>query len=198
MKKKYKHRRFVPSILSNLLLLTVALPAGAQTFHTTDSSQQVVHFYAQHTLGEVDGTLTPVTGTLTFNPSAPEEGLSGRFTADMSNFDTGLGLRDKDMRNKYLETEQYPEAVFSLDDATPTLLNDSSPDTLRFAVSGALTLHGVTKDHVVEATLTPTANGYDVLASFPLLLSDYDIPQPKRFLLTVQDEIRVQVRLNLE
>lgn len=198
MKNKFKHHRSLQGGLWCLLLAAVAMPALAQTYHTADSSRQVVRFFAHHTLGEVDGTLTPVNGTLTFNPEVPTEGLTGRFTADMTSFDTGIGIRDKDMRKKYLETEKYPEAVFLLEDARPTLLDHSTADTLRLAVTGSMTLHGVTKDHVVEATLVPTTDGFSVVATFPLLLSDYDIAQPKRFLFTVDDEIRVEVHLNLE
>ena len=100
------------------------------------------------------------------------------------------------MRKKYLHTDQYPEAVFTLDDAHPTLLH-AGEDTLRLRVAGSMTFHGITRDHVVEATLTPTSDGYRVHAAFPLLLSNYDIKPIKRFMLKVDDEIRVEVDLGL-
>jgi len=179
-------------------LFPLWIPAAtAQTFRITNPDEQTVRFFANHTLGEVDGTLHPVTGTLTFNPGGPTSGLSGHFTADMTSFDTGLGLRDKDMRNKYLETEQYPEATFTLHDALPTLLDDGTGDTLHLVVAGSMTLHGTTRDHPVTATLAPTPDGYRIHAVFSLLLSDYGIPPPKRFMLTVQDEIRVELDLTL-
>ena len=171
--------------------------AAAQTFRTDDAAAQIVRFFADHSLGEVDGTLTPVTGTLTFDAAAPLNSLSGRFTADMTSFDSGIGLRDRDMRKKYLHTEQYPEAVFTLDDALPTRLDDASGDTLRLAVTGSMMLHGVTRNHIVKATLIPTPEGYQMHAAFPLLLSDYDIKPIKRFMLKVKDEIRVEVDLTL-
>ncbi len=196
MKKKFKPRA---AFLIGLLSLAVmpSFNAAAQTFRTTDTAEQVVRFFADHSLGEVDGTLTPVSGALTFNPAAPTDGLSGRFTADMTSFDSDIGLRDKDMRKKYLHTEQYPEAVFTLDDALPTLLDGASGDTLRLAVTGSMTLHGVTRSHVVEARLTPTPEGYRMHVAFPLLLSDYDINPIKRFFLKVNDEIHVEVALTL-
>ena len=196
MKKKFKpHAVF----LAGLLGLALFHPAdtAAQSFQTTDTDEQIVRFFADHSLGEVDGTLTPVTGTLTFDPAAPANGLSGRFTADMTSFDSGIGLRDRDMRKKYLHTEQYPEAVFTLDDALPTRLDDASGDTIRLSVTGSMTLHGVTRNHTVEATLVPTPEGYRVHAAFPLLLSEYDIKPIKRFLLKVKDEIRVEIDLTL-
>ena len=134
---------------------------------------------------------------MTFDPANPAGGLSGRFTVDMASFDSGIGLRDKDMRKKYLHTEQFPEAVFTLDDARPTLLDSTSTDAIRLTVTGSMTLHGVTHNHVVEATLTPAPEGYHVHVAFPLLLSDYDIKPIKRFLLKVKDEIRVEVNLTL-
>ena len=64
-------------------------------------------------------------------------------------------------------------------------------------IEQSMTLHGVTRNHTVEATLTPTPEGYHVHAAFPLRLSDYDIKPIKRFMLKVKDEIRVEVDLNL-
>ncbi len=196
MKKKFKPCAALFAGLLSLALMP-SLDAAAQTFQTTGAAEQVVRFFADHSLGEVDGMLTPVTGTLTFDPTNPAGGLSGRFTVDMASFDSGIGLRDKDMRKKYLHTEQFPEAVFTLNDARPTLLDAASTDAIRLTATGSMTLHGVTRDHLVEATLTPASEGYYVHAAFPLLLSDYDIKPIKRFLLKVKDEIRVEVDLTL-
>ena len=162
MKKKFKP---CAVFLAGLLSLALILPADAraQTFHITDAAAQTVRFFADHSLGEVDGTLTLTDGTLTFDHAGPTHGLTGHFTADMTSFDSGIGLRDKDMRKKYLNTDTYPEAVFTLNDALPTLLDGASGDTLRLAVAGSMTLHGVTRNHTVEATLTPTPEGYRVL-----------------------------------
>ena len=196
MKKKFKPRAvFVAGLLS--LAVLPGANATAQTFRTDDAAEQVVRFFADHSLGEVDGTLMPVTGVLTFDPAAPADGLTGRFTADMTSFDSGIGLRDRDMRKKYLHTEQYPEAVFALNAPRPTLLDGASGDALHLRVAGSMTLHGVTRNHAVEATLTPTPEGYRVHAAFSLLLSDYAIKPIKRFMLKVKDEIRVEVDLNL-
>jgi polyisoprenoid-binding protein YceI len=171
--------------------------AVAQTFRTAGDAEQFVRFFADHTLGEVDGTLRPVAGALTFDPAAPTDGFDGHFTVDMTSFDTNLGMRDRDMRQNYLETHVYPEAAFALTDAQPTLLDGAPGDTLRLAITGSMTLHGVTRDHIVEATLVPTPDGYHVQATFPLLLSDYNIKPPRRFMMQVKDEIRVEIALNL-
>lgn len=189
----------------SLLLAVLLSPAGlagsetaaAQTFGATGDAEQIVRFFADHTLGEVDGTLRLVAGALTFDPAAPTDGFEGHFTVDVTSFDTNLGMRDKDMRQNYLETHVYPEATFALVDAQPTLLDGASGDTLRLAITGSMTLHGVTRDHVVEATLVPTPEGYHVEAAFPLLLTDYNIKPPRRFMMQVKDEIRVEVALNL-
>ncbi len=183
-------------VLGSALSLYAALPLAAQpqTFSTNDGTAL---FFADHSLGEVDGTLNPVTGTLTFDPASPTDGLSGQFTVDMASFDSGIGLRDRDMRKKYLHTDEYPEATFVFQDALPTLIGSDSGPTFQLALTGAMTLHGVTRDHTVEATLTPTAEGYQVQATFRLLMTDYGMKPPKRFMLKVKDEIRVEVDVNL-
>lgn len=193
MKKKF-------SRLLALIVVLTAVPAAAQpqTFRTTAGAEQVATFFADHSLGEVEGTLQPIAGALTFDPAAPTAGLAGRFVVAAETFDSGLGMRDRDMRENYLEVEQFPEIVFEMDAVRPTLLGSSTPgDTLRLAATGRLTLHGVTRPQTVRATLIPTAGGYRVRATFALKLSDHGIPPPRRFLLKVGDDVRMAILLTL-
>ncbi len=196
MKKKWTELLLALSLLLSLAAWA-ALPLS-QTYRTTAEGTQIVRVFADHTLGEVESTLHSVAGSLTFDPAAPTNGLTGRFTVPTASFDSGLGLRDRDMRENYLEVAQYPEAVFVMEAARPTLLDASRGDTLRLAVTGRLTLHGVTREHPVQAILVPTADGYRVLARFRLLLTEYGIRPPKRFLMGVKDEIRIEVDLHLK
>ena len=190
-------KAFRPWLLLVLLGILGAVDVeNRQTYQTTEAEPQVIRFVAQHSLGPVDGTLQPVRGQLTFDPTSPTDGLTGRFTVDMASFDSGLGLRDRDMKNNYLEVEQYPEAVFVLEDARPTML-EAGGDTMRLATTGQLTLHGVTTMMPVQATLVPVGEGYDVSAAFNVHLPDFNIKQPKRFFMTADNDVAVEVALHL-
>lgn len=62
---------------------------------------------------------------------------SGTYTVDLNSFDTGDSLRNKHLKQKYLETDKYPIAKLTLN---PVVL----PKQGYFNWSGELTLHGVT------------------------------------------------------
>lgn len=168
------------------------------TFVLAADADQMVRVYAKHTFGTAEGTLRATSGTLTFDPGRPSGPISGRVTVDMTSLDTGIGRRDRHLHRVALETERYPEAVFVLDEAPPTLLDDHTADTLSIAVTGSMTFHGVTRSQTVKARLFQEGGGYRVEASFSLRLTDFAIEPPKRLVLKVQDELQLVVALSFE
>lgn len=187
-------------------ILTVSLSAiveekpaaPAQTFYLVPGAEHRVRFEASHTFGTADGTLNVMEGQLIFDPQALEEGMSGRFTADVSSFDSGIGLRDRHMKNDYLETDTYPTAVFELDDARPTILKSSTADATHIAVAGTMTLHGVTRKLPVRAELVANGDQYTITSSFSIRLTDFNIDPPRWTIQRVQDEVDVTVEATVE
>jgi polyisoprenoid-binding protein YceI len=119
------------------------------------------------------------------------------FYLDLTTLDTGIGKRDKDMRET-LETDEYPFAEFygTLDSAIDPELHESQSAT----VSGTFTVHGVSRQVVIEGTLTPTDEGLHVEAEWELNLEDYEIEPPRLLILKVDEvqEIRIDTMLTPE
>ena len=80
---------------------------------------------------EFDVTKCTVTGELKEDKGK----LSGKFEVDLRSLDTGLDLRNEHMRDKYLETDKFPNAVFELD---PLEIGSKT-------FTGLMTLHGRSK-----------------------------------------------------
>jgi len=69
--------------------------------------------------------------------------FSGKFKSQLKDFDTGIELRNKHLRDKYLQVGKYPEAVFTFENQKDdgelegilTIKKDSRPIKVSYAIS---------------------------------------------------------------
>jgi polyisoprenoid-binding protein YceI len=120
--------------------------------------------------------------------AGPAQPLSGALHVDLHSLETGIGLRDRHMKNNYLEVEKGSEYGAAR-------LEDIRVDTLQGKTTfrGLLTLHGARKVVTGTAEIKPTANGYRVDARFPLRTAEFGIPEPTYLGVGVKDEVQVRV-----
>lgn len=108
---------------------------------------------------------------------------SGTLTCDLAAFTTGIDLRDKHMKEKYLDVAKYPKATLKLDPVAPS--------KGQFAWTGALTLKGETKPVHGMASV----DGEDLWARFTVSLADYpSIGIPEWLGVTIAKEVVVTVK----
>ena len=112
----------------------------------------------------------------------------------------GIGLRDRHMKNKYLEIEKFPEAKFTPTQVPWTDPSVAATQSLKAApFIGKLTLHGV--EHSVQGTMNSTAgaNGkVDCEFDFQIKLTDYKIDIPSFAEITVAETVDVKVKSEAE
>lgn len=113
------------------------------------------------------------------------------FYLDLTTLDTGIGKRDKDMRET-LETDDYPFAEFY--GTLETQLDAGIPRAQPVTVVGDFTIHGVTRRIEIDGTITPSDEGLRVEAEWELNLNDYDIKPPSLLIIKV-DEVQ-QIRID--
>src|SRR5579863_2237042 len=84
--------------------LLSAATAGAENLNVTGSSE----FIATGKPGfiKIDGLGKGLTGRLALTGNE----VSGQATFPLATLDTGVGLRDKHMKDEYLEVQKFPEA----------------------------------------------------------------------------------------
>lgn len=107
---------------------------------------------------------------------------SQKIVLDLRKLETGISLRDRHMKNKYLEVKKFPEAVLS---------NFSTDGQGKF--KGTLELHGIKK----EVTGDYTKSGNDFDANFKVKLSDFEIKIPSFMGVTVAEIVTIKVKLAL-
>ena len=109
---------------------------------------------------------------------------------DLQTLETGIGIRDKHMKDNYLEVEKGP-------DFSAAMFEDIRVEKLdgKSVFSGTLMLHGQRKPISGTAELQQRDGRIRVQAQFPLKISDFEIPTPKYLGVGVRDEIQIKVSL---
>lgn len=129
-----------------------------------------------------DGTLTVTDTTVT-----------GSIGVDLGSLETGIGLRDRHMKEQYLHIERYPRAVLTLSRLDPKLLPNggpSGPVTVPF--EGTLLLHGVEKHVAGQARISRDDDRVTANAVFSITLGDFGIEVPKYLGITVAEKVDVK------
>ena len=119
-----------------------------------------------------------------------------RFEVDLADFDSGLGKRDRDMR-EVLDTDRWPRAVYK-GEITGHAAVDSSVTAYRVETRGTLSLHGVERAIEVPGLVVVEQECSKVEAAFSIELADYDIEAPAlAAFIKVSQEIGLKVSVSL-
>lgn len=144
---------------------------------------------------EVVGRTSDVSGSLSAEGTTIN---SVSIVAQMNTLTTDNGNRDRAMRGQALETEQFPEATFTLTSPIELGSIPQESETIQAIASGDLTIHGVTQgvDFPLEAQLV--GESIVVVGQLPMLLADYDIEAPSApIVASVEDNALLELSLVL-
>ncbi len=125
-----------------------------------------------------------------------DDGTTLKIVVPLAGLQTGISLRDRHMREKYLQVEQYPDAVLELPWSAVKLPEDGR--TIDATAPGKMTLHGRSHDVQVKYRVTRSGNRYQVTGGVPLKITDYGIDIPSYFGVTVQPDIDTSATFTAE
>ncbi|MCB9073443.1 MAG: YceI family protein [Bdellovibrionaceae bacterium] len=118
-----------------------------------------------------------------------DDKVQGDLLFSLNTLDTGIGLRNEHMKDKYLETGKYPEGKLHIDEVKNFTKN--SPDG-EYDFTGKLTVHGVEKPiENGKVKVHKVADGFDIEAMFDTKISQYSIPIPKYAGLALKDDVQI-------
>ncbi len=118
--------------------------------------------------------------------------LEGALHVNLQTLATGIGLRDRHMRENYLEVQKGPEfAIATLEQIRVERLEGTT------TVKGILLLHGQRREVTGTAAIKERDGRVRVQAQFPLKVSDFEIPKPSYLGVGVRDEIQVKVTMTV-
>lgn len=121
--------------------------------------------------------------------------LSGEVVLDLATIDTGIELRNRHLRENYLEVAKgagFDKAVLS---AIRVAEADGEGFRGRSAFTATLLLHGVKGQVGGSAEIRAAGNGVRVEATFPLTLTDFGITPPEYMGVGVGSKVLVRVTI---
>ncbi len=142
------------------------------------------------------GRTNDVSGTLEFDGATI---TAVEIEVDVTTLTSDDSRRDRQLRQRGLQTNAYPTSTFSL-----TLPIEVSPvpaegEPFEAAVSGELTLHGVTQPISLQLTGQLVDGLVVVVGSTELQFADYEIEPPTGFIvLSVEDHGTLEFQLIFE
>jgi polyisoprenoid-binding protein YceI len=162
----------------------VVIPAWAQS-QLKSQGQTSVKFTASGPAGlSIEGTTSEL--------MLSEADGQVRVTVPLGKLTTGISLRDKHMREKYLETPKYPTAELT----TPSSAIKRPATGGQSQASGQMTIHGVTKPVTIKYTARPEGKAYVVDGTTHVRLGDFGITVPSYLGVTVKPDIDIQVHFS--
>jgi polyisoprenoid-binding protein YceI len=143
--------------------------------------------------GSFDAKTADLSGSVTASTRGTPS-FDGTLAVDLRTLDTGIGLRNEHLRDRYLEVGKGAEfAAATLTGIGVVGLDPEAPEG-KGAFSASLTLHGVTKAVTGSVDVRRANTGsLKVKALFPVALADYGIPVPRYLGVGVKDTVQVQV-----
>lgn len=148
-------------------------------------------FVGRATTGAFSGTTITVRGEMSGGGSLSD--VRGWVDAPVSTLVTGDGRRDRDL-NKSLESDVYPTIRFDLTGVTP---GAERGDTMDVVLQGRFTIHGVTREASIPATVLTQPDAIRVRGETPLSLKDYEIGGLSKLMGMLKMYDRIVVHLDL-
>jgi polyisoprenoid-binding protein YceI len=195
--EKVPHPSFVRKALQLAgVFLLAALPlfADSRTYQITPDSKNLVEFHAEDSYDAFDGRTNRVTGVISADPAKPSA-ASVEVNVDMSALATGNSLRDKEMKELYLETQNHPACSFkSVSVVAPDSIAPNSPADIK--VTGDFQLHGTTKRVTIPVRVVLIPDGrIHATSNFKVHMPDFGINVPDNILVTVNNDVPVRLDL---
>ncbi len=177
-----------------LALASLALAAAAAAGESWTLASGEVRVRCRLTVGgSFEAVTSRISGALRLD-DAGALGVSGQVRVRLDSLDTGIELRNRHLRETYLEVgrgEQFREAVLTAVELAEPL----SPGlrTHETGFRGLLSLHGTERQVEGEARLGRRDGRVRVEAEFPLSLAQFAIPPPRYLGVGVRDEVWITV-----
>ncbi|MGE0633228.1 MAG: YceI family protein [Pseudobdellovibrionaceae bacterium] len=137
-------------------------------------------------------------GDLSLREKGDQIFFSGQLKINLNSYDTGIGLRDRHMKEKYLEVGQFGNATLNLNEIPVPKVALSQTGETKMPFSATLDLHGVQKPVQGEFTIVPDGAAVKIYAQFKLKLSDHNIKIPSFAGVTVADHVEVNANSRAE
>jgi polyisoprenoid-binding protein YceI len=185
------------ALLAGLVLLAYGAPGWSRECHVDTTRANHVTFVSDAPIEDFEGTTDRIDGYVYWEGDALIAGDTYAqsefyFEVLLDALDTGIGLRNRHMRDNYLHTRDHPYATF---DGTIQRVDSLTDSTWRIQAHGTLSIHGVDRPYDIECTVTPEGSGFRLHSAFEVRLPDFDIEVPSLMFMKISEVIQIELHV---
>ena len=115
------------------------------------------------------------------------------FSVPIKEFEFDKSLMKQHFNEKYMESEQYPKAIFQ---GKISGYQSSVSGEQKATASGKLSIHGVTQEVQIPGTIENLKGAWKMKAKFMVKLVDYKIKIPQLLWKNIAEEVEVTIEFN--
>jgi polyisoprenoid-binding protein YceI len=144
-------------------------------YQVDKSRKNTVKFISHAPLDDFEGVTDKIDGYIYWEGTDLTKTSQMYFEVDLNSIDTGIGLRNRHMRDNYLETDKYPLTYFKGKIISSEVTGEG---IFTVQAEGTIFIHGVEKPLVTSGTIEQDNDVYNIRTKFVVKLSDFNIEIP--------------------
>ncbi len=199
---------------SYLVALVIGLTLGSSAYadecRVDPKQKNVIKFLSDAPIEDFEGVTDKVDGYVKWDADGLEKALEIEkiaeksefyFEVDLDGLDTGIGLRNRHMRENYLETDKKPEYRYTHFQGKITKIErkpqpgteaTASTNEYLLLTEGKFFVHGVEQDYKIPVTVTALAdNIYKIHVEFEVPISKFDIKVPSIMFYKIDENMQL-------
>jgi polyisoprenoid-binding protein YceI len=190
---------FTPTAVSQTQANTTAQTTGGVTLFEINPDESQVNYEVNETffsqgnvIATAIGVTKQITGQVSIDYTNPQNSTVGTITIDISQFTSDSNRRDNAIRDRWLESSNYPLAAFTPTsiEGLPAVGEEGVDYPLK--ITGDLTVKETTQPVTFDATIRLEGDRLVGTATTTLLMSDYGVgPISIAGILETQDEVKL-------
>jgi polyisoprenoid-binding protein YceI len=176
--------------IPTVMFLCSLCDVNALELNVDKSQKNMVKFISDAPIEDFEGVTNSIDGYIKWEGDELANEGSLYFEVDLRKVDTGIGLRNRHMRENYLHTDKYPFTNYKGKIIKSEKISDNE---YKVTVDGKMFIHGVTKPLQVIGTLSPVKDGYRIKTNFQIKLTDYNIEVPQLMFMKISEVMRLNL-----
>ena len=175
-------------LISKLTMVAVTVGASLSFAGWSKTGESIAQFQGSGPAGfKIEGKTKDV--------DVKDDGKNITVIVKLTTLETGIGLRDDHMRNKYIDVAKYPDATLTLPTASVKLEDGKTNEG---EASGTFGVHGKTKNIPFKYKASCKVGVCDIEGNADINLKDYDINVPSYLGVTVKPDIKVKATFQMK
>lgn len=174
--------------LAMLLLLCAPLAWSQQVMVQVDPAATKIEFTVSSTLHTVHGSFHLKSGAITFDRATGK--ASGTLVVDAASGESGNDKRDSKMQREVLETQKFPELIFTAQEVSGKLA-DAGPSHLE--VHGMFRIHGEEHPMTLAVETQSQSGGVDASTRFEVPYIAWGMKNPSVAFLKVSNKVEITI-----